>query len=154
MSPEPTALAPALIDWLGRADHEPGRDWAPDPPLTELRCHPDLVARLAEVARSVGRSAVGAVGRRFVAGCPVIHHHQGRPIAAAAGTDWLVVRSALPAGALARAASLESGLDPDWVELDPWAVDVAFARSTDLLRAHVARAYERAERVERPEAGR
>ena len=33
----------------------------------------------------------------------------------------------------------------DWVELDPWGVDVAFARTIDLLRGHVARAYERAE---------
>ena len=140
MSPEPTALAPALVEWLGRADHEPGRVWAPDPPLADLRCHPDLVARLAEVGRSVANA-----GRRFVAGCPVIHHPHGRPIAAAAGTDWLVVRSALPAGALARAAPLEIGLKPEWVELEPWAVDVAFARSTDLLRAHMARAYERAE---------
>jgi hypothetical protein len=146
VSPEPSALAPALVDWLGRADHEPGRGWSPDPPLGELHCHPDLVARLAEVARTVG-----AAGRRFVAGCPVIHHPQGRPIAAAAGTAWLVVRSALPPGALVPATPLDVALDPDWVELDPWAADVAFARSTDLLRAHVARAYERAEL---PEAGR
>ena len=149
MSPEPTALAPALADWLGRNDHEPGRGWAADPPIEELRCHPDLVARLAEVARSIG-----TVGRRFVAGCPVIHHPQGRPIAAAAGTNLLVARSALPAGALARAAPIVTGLDPEWVELDPWAVDVAFARSTDLLRAHLTRAYERAELAARPEGGR
>jgi hypothetical protein len=31
------------------------------------------------------------------------------------------------------------------VELDPWAPDTAFARAVDLLRAHLARAYEVAE---------
>jgi hypothetical protein len=75
----------------------------------------------------------------------VIHHPQGRPIAAAAGTSWLVVRSALPAGALRSAQPLDEQLDPDWVELDPWGVEVAFAPTIDLLRGHVARAYARAE---------
>ena len=68
-------------------------------------------------------------------------HPRGRPIAAAAGTAWLVVRSGLPAGALRAARRCTSpGLDrAGWVELDPWAPDVAFARAIDLLRAHVAR---------------
>lgn len=140
MNREPTRLEPALIEWLARADHEPGPGWAPDLPIGELRCHPDLVARLAEIARPIGDAR-----RRFVAGCPVIHHPQGRPIAAAAGTSWLVVRSAQPPGALRSARPLDEQLDPDWVELDPWGVEVAFARTIDLLRGHVARAYERAE---------
>jgi hypothetical protein len=135
-----TGLAPALLEWLERADHEPVHGWAPDLPIGELRCHPDLVARLAEIARPIGDTR-----RQFVAGCPVIHHPNGRPIAAAAGTSWLVVRSALPAGALRSAQPLAAPLEPDWVELDPWAVGVAFARAVDLLRGHVARAYERAE---------
>jgi hypothetical protein len=137
---EPTALEPALVHWLGRTDREPGRGWAPDPPIGELHCHLDLVARLAEIARPIGD-----VGRRFVAGCPVINHPCGRSIAAASGTSWLVVRSARPAGALASKHPFDTGLEPDWVELDPWGVDVAFARAIDLLRAHVARAYELAE---------
>ena len=140
MKREPTGLEPALVEWLARADHEPERGWAPDPLIGDLRCHPDLVARVAEIARPIGD-----VRRRFVAGCPVIHHPRGRPIAAASGTSWLVVRSALPAGALRSAQPLDEELDPDWVELDPWGVDVAFARTIDLLRGHVARAYERAE---------
>ena len=140
MKRKPTGLEPALLEWLVRADHEPERGWAPDLPIGELRCHPDLVARLAEIARPIGEAR-----RRFVAGCPVIHHPLGRPIAAASGTAWLVVRSALPAGALRSARPLDEELDPDWVELDPWGVGVAFARTIDLLRGHVARAYERAE---------
>jgi hypothetical protein len=143
VNPEPIASEPALLDWLARADHEPGRGWSPEPPLAELRCHPDLVARLAEIARSVGDPA-----RSFVAGCPVIHHPGGRPIAAAAGTAWLAVRSARPAGALALAEPRTAALAPDWVELDPWGAGAAFARAPDLLRAHMARAYELAERQE------
>ena len=141
VNPEPTKLAPTLLAWLVRADHDPEPGWAPDPPIGELRCHPDLVARLAEIARPIGDAR-----RRFVAGCPVIQHPRGRPIAAASGTSWLVIRSALPAGALAsRWSHDDEDLGGDWVELDPWGVDVAFARTIDLLRGHVARAYERAE---------
>ena len=65
------------------------------------------------------------------------------------------MRSGLPAGALAcpepRASQLDGDpldgalLDGAWVELDPWAPDAAFAHATDLLRAHIARAYELAE---------
>jgi len=138
VNPDP-ALA-TLLDWLLRSEHPPESLWEPEPPLEELRCHPDLVARLAEVARPIG-----AARRRFVAGCPVIQHPRGRPIAAASGTAWLAVRSGLPAGALTLPEPRASQLDGDWVELDPWAPDAAFAHATDLLRVHVARAYELAE---------
>ena len=144
MSPEAPRLGtvriePQLLDWLARTAPEPVRAWAPDPPLGELNCHPDLVARLAEIARPVRGTA-----RVFVAGCPVIHAG-ARPIAAASGTAWLAVRSPLPAGAMHATHAPTEGLAPGWVELDPWAVDVAFARATDLLRAHVVRACESAE---------
>jgi len=133
---------PALIEWLTRADHGAVTGWAPDPPLEALHCHPDLVARLSEIARPVAGTA-----RRFVAGCPVVHHPRGRPIAAASGTNWLAVRSDRPAGALAPAAPEASAaaLGAGWQALDPWTSDVAFARGTDLLRGHVIRAYELAE---------
>jgi hypothetical protein len=134
-------LAP-LFDWLTRR-HPPEPGWEPEPPLEELRCHPDLVARLAEVARPIG-----AARRRFVAGCPVIEHPNGQPIAAAAGTGWLAARSGLPAGALACAQPGPHSLEGDWVELDPWAPDAAFAHATDLLRAHIARAYDAADPAE------
>jgi hypothetical protein len=131
-------LDPDLVTWLG-ADHDAVAGWEPDPALETLRCHPDLVARLAEVSRPIPR-----IARVFVAGCPVIHHPRGVPIAAAAGTSWLVARSDKPPGALTPRESV-ANLGPDWVELDPWSVDVAFAKGTDLLRAHVTRAYELAE---------
>jgi hypothetical protein len=137
---EPARVVPAVLDWLAGTDHTPGRDWAPEPPLAELQCSPDLVARLTEIARPTA-----GVRRRFVAGCPVIQHPGGRPIAAAADGSWLAVRSGLPAGALRTGRPRTPGLDADWVELDPWAADAAFARTVDLLRGHVARAYARAE---------
>jgi hypothetical protein len=131
-----------LRDWLTRDVDEPIDGWEPEPPLAALRCRPDLVARLSEVSRSIG-----AVRRVFVDGCPVIHHPQGRAIAAAAETAWLVVRSARPPGALATTEDPLAGLGPEWTMLDPWAADVALSRTIDLLRAHVARAYELAERA-------
>ena len=131
-----------LRDWLTRDAFEPVDGWEPTPPLDSLHCHPDLVARLAEVARPVGSTR-----RVFVDGCPVIHHPYGRPIAAASGTAWMTVRSARPAGALETAEAPLDGLGPDWTMLDPWAADVALSRTSDLLRAHVVRAYELAERA-------
>ena len=141
MTREPAAdhvatIEPALLARLHETAREPVHDWAPDPPLAELACHPDLVARLAEIARPVGKTR-----RVFVAGCPVITHPNGIAIAAASGTSWLAVRSGLPAGDLASAWQAP-GLDASWVALQPWAPDIAFAKATDLLRNHLARAYE------------
>ena len=138
MSRESTGLQAALVEWLTRADHEPVRGWEGEPALDELRCHPDLIERLSAVARPVTGTA-----RVFVAGCPVVHHPQGRPIAAAAGTGWLVVRSDGPAGALAEPHPPELG--SEWIALAPFPADVAFARGIDLLRSHVVRAYELAD---------
>ena len=126
--------------WLTRDSDEPVEGWEPTPPLGALRCDPGLVARLAEVSRSIGDAR-----RVFVDGCPVIHHPRGRAIAAAWGTSCLAVRSARPAGALAATTERLPGLGTDWVMLDPWAADVALSRTIDLLRAHVARAYELAD---------
>jgi hypothetical protein len=117
------SLEPALDAWLARTDHEPVTGWAPEPPIEELHCHPDLIERVALVARPI----TGTV-RVFVAGCPVIHHPSGPPIAAASGTAWFVVR--------------EHG---DWAELDPWQPDVALTRGIDLLRIRVAAAFARVE---------
>jgi hypothetical protein len=108
-----------LLDWLARRGHEPVSAWAADPPLAELHCHPDLVARLAEIARPIPGAA-----RVFVAGCPVIHHPSGSPVAAASGTAWFVVREG-----------------DDWNEVDPWQSDIALARGLDLLRNRVMRAF-------------
>jgi hypothetical protein len=126
-----------LRTWLGREDHVVS-GWENEPPLEELACHPDLVERLTQLARTV-RGAC----RVWVAGRPVVHHPAGAPIAFADGTSRLVVRSGEPAGILA-SRWRTAGLDAGWVDLDPWAADVAFARATERLRAHVRRAYERA----------
>ena len=138
VSRDRAGLVPALVDWLSSAaGHDPAPGWEADPPLDELHCHPDLIARLSEVARPIA-----GVRRRFVGGCPVIEHPQGCPIAAAAGTSWLAVRSDLPAGALRVGAPTITALGSDWLELNPWSENVAFARALDLLRAHLARAYQ------------
>ena len=136
-------LPGVLLAWLTRDDHEVA-GWAPEPPLDELRCHPDLVERLEQAARPVRGSALV-----WVRGGPVIHHRAGPPIAFARGTSLLVVRSALPPGALATSARTV-GLDASWVHLDPWAADVAFAHTLELLRMHVRRAYDYAEAGEWP----
>jgi hypothetical protein len=134
----PAALSDTLREWLGRDDHVVD-GWGDELPLGQLHCHPDLVERLTQIARPV-RGAC----RVFVDGCPVVHHAAGAPIACATGTSRLVVRSAEPAGALASRWTTP-GLPAAWVDLDPWAADVTFARALDLLRAQVRRAYELAE---------
>jgi hypothetical protein len=110
------------LDWLARPDHEAVSGWAPEPPFEDLHCHPDLIARVAEVSRTIRGAA-----RVFVAGCPVIHHPCGQPVAAASGTRWFVIRE-----------------DHDWNEVDPWQSDIALARGLDLLRVRVTRAFEAA----------
>ncbi len=141
MNRERVLLDPGLFTWLTRDDYQPVPGWAPDPPAADLHCDPDLIARLAQIARPIGDAR-----RRFVAGCPVIHHPGGRPIAVAAGASWIAVRSGLPAGALPTSEPHQPDLSGyGWVELDPWGTDIAFARVIDLLRGHIARAYERAE---------
>jgi hypothetical protein len=131
-----------LREWLMRDVDDPVEGWAPMPPYEDLHCHRDLVERLAEISKPAG-----AVRRVFVGGCPVIHHPRGRAVAAAWGTSWLTVCSGSPAGALATGNQPLAGLDAAWVMLDPWAADVALSRTIDLLRAHIVRAYELAERA-------
>jgi hypothetical protein len=131
-------LPARLLAWLSADDHDV-EGWAADLPIGELRCHPDLVQRLSEVSRPVN-----GVTRAWVDGCPVVHHRAGAPLACARGTNTLIVRSGLPPGALA-SRERTVGLDDAWVDLDPWAADVTFAKTIELLRMHVRRAYDRAE---------
>jgi hypothetical protein len=126
-----------LVERL-RADDIAADGWDSEPALESLDCHPDLIQRLTEIARPTRGTR-----RAFVAGNPVITYAD-HAIAAATGTSWLVVRSDLPEGALATDADT-AGLPADWQRLDPWAPDVAFAKSTNLLRAHITRAAEQAE---------
>jgi hypothetical protein len=131
-------LSESLRAWLASDDHEV-EGWAAEPPVEQLRCHPDLNERLTQISRPVRGTC-----RVFIDGCPVVHHPVGPPIAFATGTSRLVVRSAQPAGALA-SKWRTPGLVDAWVDLDPWAADVTFARTLELLRTHVRRAYDRAE---------
>jgi hypothetical protein len=130
---------PELLAWLTSDDHDVA-GWADEPPLDALRCHPDLVERLAEMARPLRRGV-----RVFVEGCPVVHHPGGAPIACASGTSFLVVRSAQPAGVLASKWDTPPELDAAWVSLDPWAADVTFTRTLGVLREHMRKAYDHAE---------
>jgi hypothetical protein len=129
-------LPDALARWLA-APHAVAPDgWEAVPPDDALRCHPDLVERLASLGR-----ARRDVRRTFVAGCPVLHHPAGPPFAAAFGTAGLVVRTRERLGALDPGVTT-TGLDDAWRDLDPWAADVTFTRATDLLRDALARAYD------------
>jgi hypothetical protein len=127
-----------LLGWLTTDDHDVD-GWADDLPIEALRCHPDLAQRLTEISRPVKGAC-----RVWVDGCPVVHHRAGPPIACARGTNRLVVRSGLPAGALV-SPERTPGLDDTWIDLDPWAADVTFAKTIELLRMHVRRAYDLAE---------
>jgi hypothetical protein len=126
-----------LVERLN-ADDVGADGWDPEPALDALHCHPDLIERLTQIARPVRGTR-----RAFVAGCPVITS-SSHAIAAARGTSWFVVRSDRPAGAL-KTTTDTAGLGPAWQALDPWSADAAFAKGTDLLRAHVVRAVEMAE---------
>jgi hypothetical protein len=113
-----------LDAWLRREHDVAPEGWADEPPLQELRCHPDLVERLGSLVRPLRPRRV------FVAGCPVIHHPSGPPFTAALGTSTLLVFE-----------------DGDWVEADPWLSDVTFLKGTDQLRHRLQRASEAVGRV-------
>jgi hypothetical protein len=139
VSTERTRTLPAALqEWLGREHPSAPDGWGPEPAIDALRCHPDLVERLAGLAR-----ALPDARRTFVAGCPVVHHPAGPAIAAAAGTSTLIVRCGGAPGILDPGLRT-AGLDDAWCDLDPWAADVTFTRSTDLLRDALRRAYEQA----------
>jgi hypothetical protein len=112
-------IPPELDVWLRREHVVAPPGWADGPPLEQLRCHPDLVERLASLVRPLRPRRV------FVAGCPVIHHPSGLPFATAYGTSSLVI--------------LENA---EWVEVDPWLPDVTFLKGTDQLRHRLHRASE------------
>jgi hypothetical protein len=125
-----------LRDWLTAQHDVAPAGWEPDPPAELLACSDELVERLASVARPL-RSA----RRAFVAGCPVIHHPDGPPIACAWNSDALVVRAGGVAGPLDAGVRTE-GLGAEWIDVDPWPPDVLFRRGTDALRDVVRRAYD------------
>ena len=134
MTRDEVDLSPALHGWVTNDEHEV-EGWAEDLPIAQLRCHPDLVERLAQIARPVRGAR-----RAWVDGCPVVHHPGGAPIAFATGTHVLVVRSAQPAGTLAPGWHT-NGLTGDWTDVDPWAADVTFAKTLELLRNHLRHAF-------------
>jgi hypothetical protein len=88
-----------------------------------------LVERLATLARPLRPRRV------FVAGCPVIHHQSGPPIAAAIGANELLIRGPVPGVLGAR----DTGFG--WFAVEAWPADVGFARGSDLLRQVIAKAF-------------
>ncbi|HEX5615053.1 MAG TPA: hypothetical protein VFZ83_07830 [Acidimicrobiia bacterium] len=134
--PAERVLPPALAEWLTREHSVAPDGWCAEPPLEDLHCHPDLVERVATLARTLRD-----VRRTFVDGCPVLHHPSGPPFAAAFGTSGLVVRTAERLGAL-DPGWRTTGLDASWRDVDPWAADVTFTRATTLLRDAFRRAYD------------
>jgi hypothetical protein len=137
VTPERFDLPAELLDWLRRDDH-PATGWADPLPYEQMRCHPDLAELVETLARQVG-----GVTRVWVAGRPVLHVG-GQPIAYATGTDVFAVRSDEPAGALAP-RFVANDLDGPWVHLDPYAPDVTFTTTRQLLTAQVQHARDRAE---------
>jgi hypothetical protein len=112
-------MPPELEEWLARRHEVAPPGWQEDLAIEQLRCPPDLVARLSEL---VGPQRPHRV---FVGGCPVIHHPSGPAYAAAYGMHDLLVR--------------ERG---GWNLVDPWMPDVTFLKGTDQLRARLQRAYD------------
>ena len=129
---------PALVEWL-RSDEHDVEGWESPPSINDLRCHPDLLDALSQLARAAGRTSLA-----YVDGVPVIHHRRGAPIAFAAGQNVLGIRSAQPAGLLVSEVYVEE-LAEDWVMLDWRALDVTFSRTKELLASHMQAAYDRVE---------
>lgn len=127
MTPDELAIPEDLRAWLTRRHDAAPDEWKPDQP--ELRCDPRLVERLATLAGPLRARRV------FVAGCPVIHHPSGPPIAAAVGAGDILVPGRVPGVLGAR----DTGFG--WFAVEAWPGDVGFARGTDLLRQVVAQAF-------------
>lgn len=106
------------------------------PPLEDLRCHPDLVERVAELGRFTNAAL------RFGAGCPIlVRRDDGRMFAAATGTALLLLRlDGGHPGSLAAEPPRIVGLSDDWWSVQPWPQDVTFLRGTTMLRDVVSRA--------------
>jgi hypothetical protein len=134
---ESFALETELLDWLQHRDH-PVAGWADPLPYEQMHCHPDLADKLETHARQVG-----GIARVWVAGCPVFQVGPA-PVAYARGTNICGIRSGEPAGPLA-SDNAASGLDFPWVHLDPFAPDVTFTTTKQLLLMHLQRARNRAE---------
>ena len=142
-------LAPStntvLIDWLmEQADRQPRRVRARRRiALDDLRCHPDLVARLES-------SAVGLDGvrLRYVVGLPLLLHPNGVAFAVAGGTAWMALR--LPTvghGAVVHTEWGRRGLEGDWTDADPWLTDMPAHEGTGRLRGWARASYGHAAEV-------
>jgi len=104
-----------------------------------LRCHPDLCDRLESCA-----SGLPGVRLRYLAGLPVLVHANGIVFGVASGTTWLALRMpALGQRAVVRSQWGSRGLDPSWVDVDPWIPELSAHEGTSRLRgwARAAHAY-------------
>jgi hypothetical protein len=99
----------------------------------QLHTHPDLIARLGDLAP--GWPLTAACGVPMLAS-------QGIAAVVALGTDWLAVRiDHLPAGIKTQAPAPEwTFADSAWHIVDPWQSQLPKAEGTDVLRRLVRRA--------------
>jgi hypothetical protein len=116
------SIQPTFASWI--------RDQARDDPrvlrtqrrprVEDLRCHPDLCARLAACAADLPE-----VTQRYLCGFPVLVTNHGVVFGVAAGTAWMALRlPAIAAGAVVRTRWGPRELGGDWVDVDPWLTDM------------------------------
>src|SRR5262245_32691956 len=142
----------ALIEWV--TDDSDGRRRSVRArrgvPHDDLRCHPDLCARLESAA-----SGLDHVRVRYIDGMPLLVHPNGIVFALAAGTAWMALR--LPRvghGAVMKTQWGRRGLEGDWVDCDPWLTDLSAHEGTARLRGWTRAAYAHATELGQPRPGR
>jgi hypothetical protein len=106
----------------------------------DLRCHPDLCARLESAAFGLDHVRV-----RYVVGLPILVHPNGVVFGVAGGTAWMALRLPSPAhGAIVHTEWGRRGLDGDWTDADPWLTDMPSHEGTGRLRGWARASYDHA----------
>ncbi|HEU5301726.1 MAG TPA: hypothetical protein VFW06_05735 [Acidimicrobiia bacterium] len=111
----------------------------------DLRCHPDLCARLRTLAEDLPHGHF-----RFLCGFPILVHDNGVVFAVAAGTTWMALR--IPDGghgAVARSQWGLRGLGREWVDADPWLPETSAHDGLRRARGWARAAYDHASRLVR-----
>ena len=110
-----------LLSWLAQQTPDPPRHFRPQRRvgIDDLRCHPDLCARIHGLTGELP----GTSGR-YVEGFPILLDGNGVVFAVGAGTSWLAFL--LPPrthSAVVRSQWGLRDLGGDWVDVDPWMTD-------------------------------
>lgn len=113
-------------------------------PIEELRTHPDLEERLAQIA-----PPASADHKWILAGSPVLVTPSGLIYAIAQGMDFLALRLGPQSQAVALElhARVVEDLGPDWVAVDVWCKHATLSQGTGDLRYLTASALEYAESI-------